>query len=223
MSASDIWLRDISTKYGFVIATILFLSLWINYKWSKLRNNIYTSYLLGFEAECAELAASYKRRLFRSLEQIVSHDETLRFMGQIRILEIGVKTGENIQYYPDGSQLIIVDWNRKLENYLICGKKSWQFSHVDFERQIFGDGSSLEKIPNGSVDAVVTTRSLCSTISVADTIHEIHRVLAPGGKYFFMEHIAENEGTFTRWIQTMLTRSTLWPSLYGFHTRFGTN
>lgn len=36
-----------------------------------------------------------------------------------------------------------------------------------------------------------------------------------GGKYFFMEHIAENEGTFTRWIQTMLTRTNLWPSLYG--------
>ena len=30
-----------------------------------------------------------------------------------------------------------------------------------------------------------------------------------------MEHIIETEGTFTRWIQIILTRTYLWPSLYG--------
>ena len=93
MSASDLWLRDVFTKCGLIVVIVLFVSFWINYKWSKVRQNIYKAYLLGFETECAELADSYKRRLFRSLERIVSHDENLRSMGQIRVLEIGVKTG----------------------------------------------------------------------------------------------------------------------------------
>ena len=94
MSASDLWLRDVCTKYGLIVVVILLLSFVINYKWSKVRAYIYKSYLLGFEVECAKLAASYKRRLFRPLEQIVSHDETLRSLGRIRVLEIGVKTGD---------------------------------------------------------------------------------------------------------------------------------
>lgn len=99
MSASDLWLRDVFTKYGLIVMIVLLVSFWINYKWSKVRRNIYKAYLLGFETECAELADSYKRRLFRSLDQIVSHDETLRSMGQIRVLEIGVKTGNEIYFF----------------------------------------------------------------------------------------------------------------------------
>lgn len=87
--------------------------------------------------------------------------------------------GDNIQYYPEGSHFIGVDWNRKLGDYLVNGNRSWQFSHVILERLITGDGSSLKMVPSEYVDAVVTTRSLCSTKSVSETLKEIRRVLAP--------------------------------------------
>ncbi|XP_011691058.1 PREDICTED: methyltransferase-like protein 7A isoform X2 [Wasmannia auropunctata] len=165
--------------------------------------------------ECAELASPYKEHLFKALQDIISNDEMLRSMGSIRILEIGVKTGENIQFYPEGTHLIGVDWNVKLGEYLIKGNRSWQFSHVIIERLITGDGSSLKEVLTGSVDVVVTTRSLCSVKSVHSTLQEIRRVLAPGGKYIFVEHIPEKEGTFIRWLQLALTRTGIWPSLFG--------
>ncbi|XP_017762667.1 PREDICTED: methyltransferase-like protein 7A isoform X2 [Eufriesea mexicana] len=175
----------------------------------------YKTYLTGFEVECADLMAPYKKHLFESLQHIVSSDTVLRSMGCIRLLEIGVKTGENIQFYPDGTHFIGVDRNLRLAEYLIKGNRSWQFSHIIIEHLIVGDGSSLKEIPTGHVDIVVTTRSLCSMTSLKSTLREIHRVLTPGGRYLFIEHIPENEGTFIRWLQKMLSQTRIWPSLYG--------
>lgn len=36
-----------------------------------------------------------------------------------------------------------------------------------------------------------------------------------GGKYIFVEHVLEKEGTFVRWLQIALTRTGIWPSLFG--------
>ncbi|XP_011691056.1 PREDICTED: methyltransferase-like protein 7A isoform X1 [Wasmannia auropunctata] len=215
MSNIDLWMRDVLASYGIIGLIILCVVIWIIQKWPTLRKDTYKAHLLGFEMECAELASPYKEHLFKALQDIISNDEMLRSMGSIRILEIGVKTGENIQFYPEGTHLIGVDWNVKLGEYLIKGNRSWQFSHVIIERLITGDGSSLKEVLTGSVDVVVTTRSLCSVKSVHSTLQEIRRVLAPGGKYIFVEHIPEKEGTFIRWLQLALTRTGIWPSLFG--------
>ncbi|KAG7212825.1 hypothetical protein KM043_002182 [Ampulex compressa] len=215
MGTSDLWMRDVVTSYGLIVVLFACVAYYLSQKWSKLCENCYKAHLLGFEMECAELAAPYKKDLFESLQQIISHDKVLRSMGCIRILEIGVKTGENIQFYPDGAHLICVDWNKKLGEYLIGGSRCWQFSHVIIERLIIGDGSSLKEVPSESVDVVVTTRSLCSVRSIRLTLQEIHRVLTPDGKYFFVEHISEKNGTLVPWLQKAFSRTGIWPSLFG--------
>jgi hypothetical protein len=93
MSASDLWIRDLITKYILTIIIIIILSILISWKWSRFRQHYFEAFLLGFESECAELTSTYKKRLFAPLKKFVSQDETLRCLGQIRILEIGVKTG----------------------------------------------------------------------------------------------------------------------------------
>ncbi|XP_011630835.1 methyltransferase-like protein 7A [Pogonomyrmex barbatus] len=215
MSNNDLWVRDVLASYGIIALIILCIAIWIIQKWSTVRKDTYKSYLLGFEMECAELSSPYKEHLFKALRYIVSNDQVLRSMGSIRILEIGVKTGENIQFYPEGTHLIGVDWNTKLGEYLVKGNRSWQFSHIIIERLIIGDGSSMKKVLTGCVDVVVTTRSLCSVKSVQSTLQEIRRVLTPGGKYIFVEHVPEKESTFVRWLQIVLTQTGIWPSLFG--------
>ncbi|KAK0178836.1 hypothetical protein PV327_007684 [Microctonus hyperodae] len=176
---------------------------------------IYRSHLLCFEAECAYLSASYKKHLFAPLNDTCSNDEILQYEKCIRVVEIGVRTGENIQYYPDGTHFVGVDWNRRLKEYLTRSDRAWQFSHINIEKLIIGDGSSLRGIPNDCVDAVVTVRSLCSTSSTRSTLDEIQRVLAPGGKYFFLEHVPDKPGTLICYIQRFLTKTRIWPSLFG--------
>ncbi|XP_012249522.1 methyltransferase-like protein 7A [Bombus impatiens] len=215
MSSKDLWMRDVITSYGLLVLIFLTMVISILRKWPNLRQYVYKVHLTGFEVECAELMVPYKKHLFKSLQYIVSSDKVLRSMGCIRLLEIGVKTGENIQFYSDSTHLIGVDRNLKLPEYLINGNRSWQFSHIIIERLIVGDGSSLKEIPTGYVDVVVTTRSLCSVKSLQSTLREIHRVLTPGGQYLFIEHVPENEGTFVRWLQKVLSQTKIWPSLFG--------
>ncbi|XP_020289717.1 methyltransferase-like protein 7A [Pseudomyrmex gracilis] len=214
MSNNDLWVRDVLSSYGLIAMIVLCIAIWTIQKWPTLLKDIYKAHLLGYETECAKLSSPYREYLFSTLSCVVSNDEMLCSMGCLRVLEIGVKTGENIQFYPKGTHLIGVDWNIRLGEYLVKGNRSRQFSHVIIERLIVSDGSSLREVSTGCVDVVVTTRSLCSVRSVKGTLQEIYRVLAPGGTYIFMEHVPETD-TFVRWLQIALTRTGIWPSLFG--------
>jgi ubiquinone/menaquinone biosynthesis C-methylase UbiE len=56
-------------------------------------------------------------------------------------------------------------------------------------------------MPSASVDAVVSTLVLCSVPSVAAVLKEILRVLKPGGRFVFIEHVAAPRGTMLRFGQ----------------------
>jgi hypothetical protein len=36
-----------------------------------------------------------------------------------------------------------------------------------------------------------------------------------GGKYLFLEHFPDKEGSFIGWIQMILTKTKIWPTLFG--------
>lgn len=51
---------------------------------------------------------------------------------------------------------------------------------------------------DGSFDYVVATLVLCTVTDVAKGLHEVHRVLRPGGELRFLEHV-RSEGPESRW------------------------
>ena len=63
-------------------------------------------------------------------------------------------------------------------------------------------------LPTGSVDAVVGTLVLCSVDDVTASLAEIRRVLRPGGRYVFLEHVAAPRGSWTALVQTVHARLT---------------
>jgi SAM-dependent methyltransferase len=95
------------------------------------------------------------------------------------IAEIGCGIGPNRVYLPDGSRWIGLDPN-PLMRPSAC--------------------ASAEALPleDGSVDAVISTLVLCSVWDPARTLAEIHRVLRPGGRLYFLEHVAARHGTWMR-------------------------
>ena len=54
-----------------------------------------------------------------------------------------------------------------------------------------------EDIPlaDASTDIVVGTMVMCSVSNMSRVLSEIHRVLKPGGKYIFIEHVAAPENS----------------------------
>lgn len=56
-------------------------------------------------------------------------------------------------------------------------------------------------LPDASFDTVLFTHVLCSVHNATQVLMEVERVLKPGGKVFFLEHIASPKGSWMRLFQ----------------------
>lgn len=113
--------------------------------------------------------------------------------GTIRgtIAEIGAGAGPNLTYYPDDIKCIALEPNIFMHRYLKKeAERLWK--KVDI-RSNSAEKSALEDC---SVDGVVGTLVLCSVKNQAEVLHEILRILRPGGTYYFIEHVAAPRNSF---------------------------
>lgn len=157
-----------------------------------------------------------KKEHFTSMSSIVSKDPELCKKKSIRILEIGVGTGVNFAHYPAGSHLVVVDPNPNFKHYYDANRK--QFPHIKAEDFFVTTGDRMEAVKDSSVDVVVVTLVLCSLPlnTVAATLKEIQRVLVPGGKFYFMEHIAEFDLKKYWWRRKLQDLFTYWIPVWPF-------
>jgi ubiquinone/menaquinone biosynthesis C-methylase UbiE len=101
-----------------------------------------------------------------------------------RVLEVGFGSGLNLPYYPDSvSHLYALDpsqLGRRL------AKKRIQSAPFPVEFvELKGNRFALSE---NSVDAVVSTWTVCTIPDPTAALKEIHRILRPSGKYYFLEH-----------------------------------
>ena len=108
------------------------------------------------------------------------------------IMEIGIGSGPNLKYYADKSigKLMALEPNREFDQYIgqNVAKSNLQ-TKVDI---VAGVAESIPKADN-SVDVVVGTMVMCSVSSVKQSLAEVYRILKPGGRYIYTEHIAAPE------------------------------
>jgi ubiquinone/menaquinone biosynthesis C-methylase UbiE len=114
-----------------------------------------------------------------------------------RVLEIGAGTGLNLpRYGASVSQIVLCEpdanMRRKLEDRLLAVRPSVPVEIV---------GAAAERLPfaDGSFDTVVSTLVLCSVQDPARTLHEVRRVLRPGGRLIFLEHVADDDPDREAW------------------------
>ncbi|MEA5596430.1 class I SAM-dependent methyltransferase [Rivularia sp. UHCC 0363] len=116
------------------------------------------------------------------------------------VLEIGFGTGLNLSYYPDDiHKIITVDNNPGVHQ---LAQKRIEKSSITVDHRILS-GENLPMADN-TFDSVVSTWTLCSIEKVEQAVKEIHRVLKPSGKFFFIEHGLSNEPSIQIW-QNRLT------------------
>jgi len=136
-----------------------------------------------------------KKNLFSALPEFKSEKP-------LHILEIGCGTGANFQFYPSGCKVICTDPNPHFKKYL--QKSLADNDHLIFDRFVVASGEDMQSIEDDSVDAVVCTLVLCSVDNIPQTLKEAHRILRPGGGFFFMEHVVSDPSSWTFFFQHVL-------------------
>lgn len=111
-----------------------------------------------------------------------------------RVLEIGAGTGANFSLLDARVDWVGLEPNRT---------RRWQLEHPSQPRggTILDGVAEQIPMPDASVDAVLATIVLCSVRSQEQTLAEVVRVLRPGGRFVFFEHVAAPRGSWTRRLQ----------------------
>jgi ubiquinone/menaquinone biosynthesis C-methylase UbiE len=104
-----------------------------------------------------------------------------------RVVEAGAGTGANIDLYPDAVDHVLATEPDPHMRAALEDKVSAQAdaSRIDVSP---APATSLP-IEDGSVDAVVVTLVLCSVRDPAAALAEFRRVLRPGGRLVYLEHV----------------------------------
>jgi SAM-dependent methyltransferase len=112
-----------------------------------------------------------------------------------RTLELGSGTGLNLGHYPeDLDELILTEpeaaMRARLERRL---RRIGRQGHVL--------GASAERLPfeDGTFDTVVSTLLLCTVPEPDLALREIARVLRPGGRLLFLEHVRSESPRLAKW------------------------
>ena len=106
-----------------------------------------------------------------------------------KVLEVGVGTGKNMPYYPEGVQITAVDLTPGMLEY---AKKRAAELNIDVDLQL-GDAQNLD-FPDDTFDDVVSTFVFCSVPDPTLGLKELLRVTKPNGRLLMLEHMrAGNE------------------------------
>ena len=100
-------------------------------------------------------------------------------------LEIGAGTGANLEHYPPAVTSLVLSepeapMRAKLEQKLAASGRT---------AEVAGHDAGALPYPDATFDTVVVTLVLCTVPDPTVSVAEIHRVLKPGGRLLFIEHV----------------------------------
>ncbi|MCZ2839125.1 class I SAM-dependent methyltransferase [Modestobacter sp. VKM Ac-2985] len=126
-----------------------------------------------------------------------------------RVLEVGAGSGTNFTHYPPAvTEVVAVEPEPHLRG---LAEQAARRAPVPV-RVVDGMAEALPA-GDGEFDTAVVTLVLCSVADQSRALSELHRVLRPGGRLVFWEHVRAERPPFTA-VQDALDR-TVWPLLAG--------
>lgn len=148
--------------------------------------------MIDYEKESYPTKKKLFRQLFESLSSNRNNDNNVN-MKEIVIAEVGMGSFPNALYYKDqhGLDIIGIDPNDRMEGYAkdSASRAGLLSNNMGNSLRIVHGVSETLPLEDNSCDAIVCTLTLCSVTDPIRSVSEIKRVLKPGGKFLFWEHV----------------------------------
>lgn len=116
-----------------------------------------------------------------------------------KILEVGPGTGVNFKHLKNVDQWFGIEPNTFFHQALL----NEALHHKIKASLITSDAESIA-LEDNSMDVVICTLVLCSVAHPEKAIHEMKRVLKPGGRLIFIEHVVAPDKSSLRKVQNLL-------------------
>jgi ubiquinone/menaquinone biosynthesis C-methylase UbiE len=147
------------------------------------------------------LFASMYDRMTAGVEAagMAAHREHLVQQATGRVLEVGAGTGANLQYYPaDVDALVLVEPEAAMARRLARRVRDQARAAVIVQ-------APAEYLPfsDRQFDTAVCTLVLCTVGDQLKALREIRRVLKPGGRLLFIEHVRSEQPRLASWQDTL--------------------
>jgi ubiquinone/menaquinone biosynthesis C-methylase UbiE len=117
-----------------------------------------------------------------------------------RVLEIGAGDGENFGAFDPDVEWVGLEPDAKRRAELATRAREWRHASEPLDAR-----AESIPLPDHSIDTVVGTYVLCSVTDQAATLAEVRRVLVPGGRVIFVDHVIAPPGTLKRAVQRIAT------------------
>jgi ubiquinone/menaquinone biosynthesis C-methylase UbiE len=124
------------------------------------------------------------------------------------VLEVATGTGRNLSHYPSEARVFASEFDPVMLERAIPRAKEAQ---ADVQL-LLADGMKLP-VADSSVDWVVIGLALCSIPDPAAAVVEAGRVLKPGGRLRFVEHVRDEDGTRRAKVQDFINPA--WRTISG--------
>ena len=112
------------------------------------------------------------------------------------VLEVGIGTGLNMRYYDKTRVTRITALDPALELHPLARQR---IDDAGLEVNLLGLSAEKIPLPDASFDTVLITYTLCTIPDPLAALHEMRRVLAPGGQLLYCEHGRAPDESVRRW------------------------
>ena len=163
----------------------------MSHKPHPVRGRLNSWFLAAAEPQMHREYGERKLRIFGDLPQV--------------IVELGPGSGANFRYYPRGTRVIAVE-----PNPMMLKRMNGQAAKHGVEIDLRHAGAEGMEVESESANLVVSTLVLCSVRDPEQVLSEVRRVLKPGGRFAFLEHVAAEPGTRLRKVQDSIHRPWHW-------------
>jgi ubiquinone/menaquinone biosynthesis C-methylase UbiE len=173
---------------------------------------------MGYEPTAASVARIYDRlaRVYDFVEAPMDFMGGRRRRRRVlqeargRVLEVGIGTGRNLDYYPAGVELTAIDISPEM---LARARRRAQ----ELGREVSLELADVEALPfpDGAFDTVTAACVFCSVADPVAGLREVRRVVSPAGRVLLLEHVRPRNPVLGKLFDllTPLTRRLLGPEI----------